>query len=78
MSETVTLKDFLDGKKEKALAGLSFEQAIKLLEELVSGVESGTLPLDKAILSYEKGVNLVTHLRSLLAGAEEKLKVLQK
>ena len=77
MVETITIKDLIEGKKEKDLTTLSFEQGLKLLDELVSSVETGNLPLDKSILVYEKGVKLVQHLRSLLSGAEEKLKVLQ-
>jgi exodeoxyribonuclease VII small subunit len=77
MGKGITLKDFLEEDIEKRLPDLSFEQGLKLLEELVASVESGSLPLDKAVLSYEKGVGLVNHLRGLLAGAEQKLKVLK-
>lgn len=62
-----------DGVKQ-----LQFEEALKLLESLVGSVESGTLPLEKAVCAYEQGVVLVEHLRGLLSGAEEKLKLLQK
>lgn len=57
---------------------LSFEDALKLLEELVSSVERGSLPLERSIASYEKGVALVEHLRGVLGRAEEKLKVLKR
>jgi exodeoxyribonuclease VII small subunit len=78
MKKGIALDELLGASETKAaLADLNFEGGLKLMEELVSKVESGTLPLDKAILSYEKGVQLVAHLRGLLAGAEEKLKVLQ-
>ena len=63
---------------EKYIAALSFEQGLKLLEELVSKVETGQLALDKAITSYEKGAKVIEKLRMLLSGAEEKLKVLSK
>jgi exodeoxyribonuclease VII small subunit len=55
---------------------LSFEQALSLLEGVVTAVESGSLPLDQAIGSYERGTQLVQHLRALLSGAEEKLRIL--
>ena len=74
----VTLKDLLDEKKGKRVSDLSFEECLKLLEELVQSVETGQLPLDKAMLSYEKGVELVNQLRTLISGAEEKLKILQQ
>lgn len=81
MKDQITLEVLLSEKEkdlEKRLGELSFEGGLKLLEELVTRVESGTLPLEQAILSYERGVSLVAKLRGLLAGAEEKLKVLNK
>ena len=72
-----SLKD-LFSDKEVDLSELGFENGLKLLEELVTKVETGGLALDKSILAYEKGVNLIKRLRQLLSGAEEKLKVLQK
>lgn len=55
---------------------LRFEDALELLESVVSAVESGNLPLDQSIGAYEKGTELVGHLRALLSKAEEKLRVL--
>lgn len=78
MAETVSLKDLLADGGEEKVKEISFEGGLKLLEDLVSRVEAGSLPLDKAILSYERGVSLIEHLRTLLSGAEQKLKVLQK
>jgi len=78
-SKEMKLEDLLGSEKpETLLTDLSFENGLKLLEELVGRVESGALPLEKAISSYEKGVALIEHLRKQLSGAEEKLKMLQK
>ena len=66
-----------DEKVKEKISSLSFEQALKLLEELVGSVEGGALPLERSITSYERGVALVDHLRGILTGAEEKLRVLQ-
>lgn len=55
---------------------LGFEDALELLESVVGAVESGNLPLDQSIGAYEKGTELVGHLRALLSKAEEKLRVL--
>lgn len=75
----VTVELLLSGESNvQAIKSLSFEQGLKLLEELVALVESGSLPLDRAVTSYERGVALLQHLRGQLAGAEERLKVLQK
>lgn len=78
MPETLSIKDLLAEGGQDKLKDIPFEAGLKLLEELVSKVESGSLPLDKSILSYERGVALIEHLRALLSGAEQKLKVLQR
>lgn len=79
MAESITLEELLsDQDVAKRICGLNFEGGLKLLEELVERVESGALALDKAVSAYEKGVKLIEHLRAQLAGAEEKLRVLQK
>ena len=79
MAKTLKLEDILtEGDIAEKVASLSFEQGLALLEELVGSVESGNLPLDKSVLSYERGSVLVEHLRAKLTGAEEKLRVLQK
>jgi exodeoxyribonuclease VII small subunit len=76
---SVTLETLINGEvSETQVGALSFEQALKLLEEVVTSVESGALPLDRAIGSYEHGTALIKHLRKLLSGAEEKLRVLNQ
>ncbi len=75
----IKIEEFLSDKDSKRLVKeLSFEDGIKLLEELVGKVESGTLPLEKAVSSYELGAQIIERLKTLLSGAEEKLKILQK
>lgn len=79
MGKAVTLKELLLAEKpEDLIASLSFENGLKLMDELVGKVESGTLALDQAIVSYERGVQLIEQLRTLLGAAEGKLKVLKK
>ena len=75
--KAVTLETLMKGEVgAKDIEALKFEEALKLLEEVVASVEGGTLPLDQAIGSYEHGTQLVQHLRKLLSGAEEKLRML--
>ena len=75
----VTLEALLNGEvSEQDVEALTFETALKLLEEVVVSVESGSLPLDRAIGSYERGTLLIKHLRKLLSGAEEKLRILNQ
>lgn len=62
----------------KLLEGVPFEHSLQLLEELVAAVERGSLPLERAIQSYEKGAQLVNHLRAVLTKAEGRLATLKK
>ncbi|MDZ4785934.1 MAG: exodeoxyribonuclease VII small subunit [bacterium] len=75
----VNLEALLDKKDgKKAINNLKFESGMEVLEQLVSKVESGSMPLDKAVDAYEAASDLVKHLRSLLGDAEGKLKILQE
>ena len=79
MAKALTVQDLLaDEAAKERISELSFEAGLQLLEQLVEKVEGGTLPLDQSILSYERGVSIVSRLKEQLTGAEEKLKVLQK
>jgi exodeoxyribonuclease VII small subunit len=78
-AKALTLDSLLSGGDvSAAVAELNFEDGLKLLEALVGAVESGSLPLERAVTSYEGGSKLVEHLRALLSGAEERIRVLQK
>ena len=46
---------------------VSFEEAMKKLEELVSAMENSNLQLDKMIDSYEQGSKLAKLCRNKLA-----------
>ena len=56
--------------------GLTFEEAMAKLETLASAMESGKLPLDKLIDSYEEGSKLVKFCRSKLAKLENRIEIL--
>ena len=79
MGKELGLKDILKSDTpDDLIRDLKFEQAMAYLEELVSEVEGGELPLEAAMQSYEVGSLLVNRSRELLAGAEKKLKLLDK
>ena len=79
ISPPLTLEALLESKDpQSAIAEIPFEQAMLLLEQLVTAVERGTLPLEASIQSYERGALLVTQLRHVLSGAEARLKLLSK
>lgn len=57
---------------------LSFEEGLKILEGLVSQVEGGSMPLEDSLKAFEKGNEVVAHLRSILSRAEEKISLFKK
>ena len=52
---------------------LSFEDALRQLEEIVTKLERGDISLDEAITAYEKGTALKAHCQKRLE--EARLKV---
>lgn len=55
------------------IAQLSFEDALKELEEIVRMLESGKGRLDDAIRSYERGAMLKRHCERKLAEAQSRI-----
>ncbi len=52
------------------VAEMSFEQAMRALEEIVDTLESGRVELEKSITLYERGRALREHCEKKLADAE--------
>lgn len=74
----LSVEDLLsESMNEKQIQQQTFEASMKVLEELVAEVESGELPLEKAVRAHEQGMILVKHMQTLLEGAESKLRVLK-
>jgi len=63
-------------KKEEAT--LSFEAALKRLEAIVEGMESGETDLDTMIASFEEGQRLVKFCSAKLNEVEKKLEKIAK
>lgn len=55
------------------IAKMTFEDAMKALEEVVRDLESGNVALDKSIALYERGAALKAHCEKKLTEAEEKV-----
>ena len=53
-----------------------FESSLKKLEEIVTELEAGDLPLEKSIKAFEEGIKLTRHCQKLLTEAELKIKKL--
>ncbi|HUI31093.1 MAG TPA: exodeoxyribonuclease VII small subunit [Candidatus Acidoferrales bacterium] len=63
---------------EKAKDDLSFEQALKRLEEIVETLEAGNSPLEESVKLYEEGMALAKSCMTRLNEAKLKLKKIQK
>jgi exodeoxyribonuclease VII small subunit len=55
-----------------------FEAALAELEGLVERLERGDLPLDEALKTFERGVELTRHCQSSLKSAQQKVEILLK
>lgn len=60
-------------KEEKPDKSVSFEAALEELENMVETMESGQLPLEQLIASYERGAQLISHCESVLGDARKRL-----
>lgn len=58
---------------DKAVTDMSFEEAMKALEDVVNRLEAGEVPLEDSIKLYERGAELKAHCQKKLAEAEEKV-----
>jgi len=54
------------------------EKALADLEELVDELESGDLPLEKAMKKFEEGIKLTRGCQAALKDAEQKVEILLK
>lgn len=56
----------------------NLEKALADLEELVEELESGDLPLEKAMKKFEDGIKLTRGCQAALKDAEQKVEILLK
>ena len=55
-----------------------FERALGELETLVERLERGDLPLEEALRTFERGVELTRHCQTSLKAAQQKVEILLK
>ena len=60
-------------ERDKDIAALSFEDALRALEEIVRKLESGEVPLDETITLYERGEDLRKHCQARLDAAQARI-----
>ena len=63
----------MSGKKN-----IDLEKSLSELEAIVEELESGDLPLDKAMQKFEQGIKLTRGCQSALKDAEQKVEILMK
>jgi len=56
-----------------SIGSMSFEQALKALEEVVRRLEGGEVPLDESIDLYERGESLRKHCQARLDAAQARI-----
>ena len=59
-------------------ASLSFETGLQQLEAIIKEMESGELPLERALELFERGMKLSDACRKQLEEAETRVEVLMK
>jgi len=56
----------------------NYETALSELEQLVSQMESGQMPLDQLLGAYQRGAVLLSYCKDKLAAVEQQIKVLDE
>ncbi|ABA80320.1 exodeoxyribonuclease VII small subunit [Rhodobacter sphaeroides] len=62
---------------EKAVAEMTFEEAMAALEAVVTALEKGDVPLEDSIRLYERGSALKAHCAQKLKDAEDKVELIR-
>jgi exodeoxyribonuclease VII small subunit len=57
---------------------INLEKALTDLEDIVEELESGDLPLEKAMKKFEEGIKLTRNCQAALKEAEQKVEILLK
>ena len=57
---------------------VNLEKSLTDLEEIVEELESGDLPLEKAMKKFEEGIKLTRNCQTALKDAEQKVEILLK
>ncbi len=70
--------DRVDSYSMTAKKNINLEKSLADLETLVEELESGDLPLDKAMKKFEEGIKLTRGCQAALKDAEQKVEILLK
>jgi len=61
-----------------AKKNIDLEKSLSQLEALVEELESGDLPLEKAMQKFEQGIKLTRNCQTALKDAEQRVEILLK
>jgi exodeoxyribonuclease VII small subunit len=56
----------------------TFESALAELEEIVSDMEAGQLPLEKSLAAYKRGAELLKFCQTALQDAQQQVRILEE
>ncbi len=54
----------------------TFESSLLQLQQIVSQLEEGSLPLEESLARFEEGTKLLRHCHTILQGAERRIEIL--
>ncbi|HET7344046.1 MAG TPA: exodeoxyribonuclease VII small subunit [Methylomirabilota bacterium] len=60
------------------MTDLKFEDCLARLEQIVSALEAGNLPLEESLKVFEEGITLTRHCARYLDEAERRIEILVK
>ena len=60
------------------MTDLKFEDSLVRLEQIVSQLEAGNLPLEESLKVFEEGIALARHCARYLEEAEKRIEILTK
>ncbi len=60
-------------KRAAELAALTYEEALARLEQTVSKLESGAMPLEDSLTAFDEGIGLIRLLTARLDGMEQRI-----
>jgi exodeoxyribonuclease VII small subunit len=64
-------------KSAKAHTNLTFETALAELENIVTSMEAGQMPLEQSLAAYKRGAELLKFCQSALQDAQQQVKILE-
>jgi exodeoxyribonuclease VII small subunit len=64
-------------KSAKAQTNPTFETALAELENIVTSMEAGQMPLEQSLAAYKRGAELLKFCQSALQDAQQQVRILE-